>query len=71
MPASFENWTDAGLRMARVRYRGASWDACGASEAPVITHPHFTGTGTRTLQDNSRKAIEELFDRSFQASPAS
>lgn len=27
MPASFENWTDAGSRMARVRYRGASWDA--------------------------------------------
>lgn len=27
MPASFENWTDAGARLARVRYRGASWDA--------------------------------------------
>jgi len=27
MPASFENWTDAGSRLARVRYRGASWDA--------------------------------------------
>ena len=27
MPASFENWTDAGVRLARVRYRGASWDA--------------------------------------------
>ena len=27
MPASFENWTDAGARRARVRYRGASWDA--------------------------------------------
>jgi membrane protein implicated in regulation of membrane protease activity len=27
MPASFENWLDAGSRLARVRYRGASWDA--------------------------------------------
>ena len=27
MPASFENWLDAGARLARVRYRGASWDA--------------------------------------------
>jgi membrane protein implicated in regulation of membrane protease activity len=27
MPASFETWIDAGARMARVRYRGASWDA--------------------------------------------
>jgi membrane protein implicated in regulation of membrane protease activity len=27
MPASFESWTDAGARLARVRYRGASWDA--------------------------------------------
>src|SRR5262245_8454947 len=27
MPATFENWIDAGSRLARVRYRGASWDA--------------------------------------------
>ena len=27
MPASFESWVDAGARLARVRYRGASWDA--------------------------------------------
>ena len=26
-PASFENWIDQGARLARVRYRGASWDA--------------------------------------------
>ena len=25
MPASFESWLDAGARLARVRYRGASW----------------------------------------------
>ena len=27
MPASFETWIDARARLARVRYRGASWDA--------------------------------------------
>lgn len=27
MPASFETWIDRGARLARVRYRGASWDA--------------------------------------------
>jgi membrane protein implicated in regulation of membrane protease activity len=27
MPARFESWLDAGARLARVRYRGASWDA--------------------------------------------
>ncbi len=27
MPASFESWLDARSRRARVRYRGASWDA--------------------------------------------
>jgi membrane protein implicated in regulation of membrane protease activity len=27
MPATFESWLDAGGRLARVRYRGASWEA--------------------------------------------
>jgi membrane protein implicated in regulation of membrane protease activity len=27
MPASFESWLDMGARLARVRYRGASWEA--------------------------------------------
>jgi len=34
-------------------------------EAPVITDKHFTGTGTRFLEDNGKKALEELFARSF------
>ncbi|MBC15535.1 conserved protein of unknown function [Pseudodesulfovibrio profundus] len=34
-------------------------------EAPVITSTHFTGTGTRFLEDNGKKALEELFARSF------
>jgi membrane protein implicated in regulation of membrane protease activity len=27
LPANFENWVDEGGGLARVRYRGASWDA--------------------------------------------
>jgi len=40
------------------------WQAAGPS-GPVIQHPHFTGTGTRTLQKNGANAIDELFLRSF------
>ena len=32
-PASFESWIDPGARLARVRYRGASWDARVDGEA--------------------------------------
>ena len=47
------------------RWEADAWQACGTQAAPVITHPHFTGTGTRTLQANGKQAIEGLFDRSF------
>jgi hypothetical protein len=47
------------------QWTGSEWQKLAASEAPVITHPHFTGTGTRHLQDNGRKAIAQLFERSF------
>jgi hypothetical protein len=43
---------------------GTDWDE-DASNPPVITHPHFTGTGTRTIRDNAKQAIEALFERSF------
>jgi len=34
-PASFENWVDRDARLARVRYRGASWEArVEGGEAP-------------------------------------
>ena len=46
-------------------WRAEAWSALAAADAPVITHPHFTGTGTRTLRDNARRAIDGLFDRSF------
>jgi hypothetical protein len=42
------------------------WAGEGWSESvPTITHPHFTGTGTRFLKDNGRNAIEDLLQRSF------
>ncbi len=47
------------------RWTGSEWETLTAANLPVITHPHFTGTGTRTMQDNGKKAIEGLFDRSF------
>ena len=46
-------------------WTGSSWKTLGTADAPVVTHPHFTGTGTRTLRDNGRRAIDALFDRSF------
>lgn len=32
---------------------------------PVISNQHFTGTGTRMLEENGRQAIADLFKRSF------
>jgi hypothetical protein len=46
------------------RWNGAGWDEA-ANAGPVIAHPHFTGTGTRALKDNGKRAIEALFARSF------
>ena len=47
------------------KWTGESWQTLDSSTAPVITHPHFTGTGTRTLKEQSKQAIEDLFTRSF------
>ena len=44
-------------------WNGSAWEA--RAQTPVITHPHFTGTGTRTVRENGRKAIEDLFTTSF------
>ena len=46
------------------RWNGSSWEPASGANAPVIAHVHFTGTGTRNLRDNGRRAIEELFERS-------
>ena len=43
----------------------AAWKGLKGSDEPVITHVHFTGTGTRALDGGSKKAITALFKRSF------
>jgi hypothetical protein len=47
------------------KWTGSAWEARNAADLPVVAHPHFTGTGTRTLEDNGRQAIAALFQRSF------
>src|SRR6476661_1638268 len=47
-------------------WTGSDWQTRAGADLPVMTHPHFTGTGTRTLQDHSKQAIDELFNRSFE-----
>ena len=44
-------------------WSGSEWEA--RTDDPVITHPHFTGTGTRNLDDSGKAAIKGLFERSF------
>jgi len=46
-------------------WTGDDWEAPDSKKGPRIMHPHVTGTGTRTLQEPAKKAIEELFTRSF------
>ena len=41
------------------------WVECPKDAQPVIQHIYFTGTGTRFLEENGKKAIAELFERSF------
>ncbi|HYC56265.1 MAG TPA: hypothetical protein VEL28_15120 [Candidatus Binatia bacterium] len=41
---------------------GTAWQGAGN---PVIQHHHFTGTGTRFLNDAGKRAIADLFSRSF------
>ena len=43
-------------------WSGEAWEK---HAGPVITHPHFAGTGTRFLKENGAAAIHALFDRSF------
>jgi hypothetical protein len=46
-------------------WTGDDWQARG-SDTPTITHPHFTGTGTRSIRANGKRAIEDLITRSFE-----
>src|SRR5439155_6347237 len=46
-------------------WTGDDWRVVDRAAGPVIAHPHFTGTGTRSLNENGKRAIEQLFARSF------
>jgi hypothetical protein len=44
------------------RWTGDAWQA---EREPRVSERHFTGTGTRFVEANGRKAIDSLFARSF------
>lgn len=46
-------------------WTGSMWTRRKAGDEPVIEHVHFTGTGTRVLEPSGRRAIAQLFDKSF------
>jgi hypothetical protein len=41
------------------------WEKIADPREPRIRSARFTGTGTRFLEENGRRAIRELFERSF------
>jgi hypothetical protein len=47
-------------------WTGQDWKRLNG-ETPRIRHPHFTGTGTRNIGENGKKAIEDLFTKSFES----
>ena len=48
-------------------WTGEGWEKRSSANGPIITHVHFTGTGTRKIQANGKRAIEDLFKRSFRS----
>ncbi len=41
------------------------WVERKKGDEPAISHSHFTGTGTRFLEENGKRAVAELFERTF------
>ena len=46
-------------------WNNIDWVEYKSGDGPTISHVHFTGTGTRFLEETGRKAISALFERSF------
>ena len=59
-----EHRVEAGL-LSQLVQRAEAGERWIDEAEPVIGHPHFTGTGTRFLEDNGQDAITGLFQRSF------
>jgi hypothetical protein len=45
-------------------WTGTAWQDLG--DTPIVTHAHFTGTGTRNVHENAKRAIDELMTKSFE-----
>jgi membrane protein implicated in regulation of membrane protease activity len=56
-PANFESWTDEAARRARVRYRGAAWDARVAGSGPLVPGAivYVTATDGTTLKVTTQR----------------
>jgi len=52
-------------RNAWFTWKDEKWVPPASGQEIRIGHPRFTGTGTRFLEENGRKAIRELFARTF------
>ncbi len=52
-------------RNAWFRWNQVDWSERKRGDEPVISHTHFVGTGTRFLEEDGKKAIKELFERTF------
>lgn len=52
-------------RNAWFTWNKLEWVECKQGDEPVISRSHFTGGGTRLLEENGKKAIKDLFERSF------
>lgn len=52
-------------RNAWFSWNQVDWTECKRGNEPVIKQAHFGGTGTRFLEDNGKRAIKELFERTF------
>ena len=52
-------------RNAWFTWNEKNWAERKKGNEPIMGHSHFTGTGTRFLEESGRKAIEELYRRSF------
>jgi hypothetical protein len=46
-------------------WAASEWRPREAADLPVVSHLHFTGTGTRFLNEAGARAVADLFDRSF------
>ena len=52
-------------RNAWFTWNQVEWVERKRGDEPVISHIHFTGTGTRFLAENGKRAVKELFERTF------